>query len=65
MNVTALRVASRPRDFVAVRGPDAATYLQAMVSNDVEALGPGELRGALPDAEGSCDRADDGAPAKR
>ena len=42
MNVTALRVASRPRDFVAVRGPDAATYLQAMVSNDVEALGPGE-----------------------
>ena len=47
MNVTALRVASRPRDFVAVRGPDAATYLQAMVSNDVEALGPGESCEAL------------------
>jgi folate-binding protein YgfZ len=39
--VTALRVATRPRDFVVVRGPDAASYLQAMVSNDVEALGPG------------------------
>src|SRR5574340_1663759 len=33
------------RDFVGVRGPDAATYLQAMVSNDVEGLEPG----------GSCD----------
>src|SRR6185369_11363643 len=39
MAVIATRVARRPRDFVAVRGPDAATYLQAMVSNDVEALG--------------------------
>ena len=47
MAVTALRVASRPRDFVAVRGPDAASYLQAMVSNDVEALGPGESCEAL------------------
>ena len=34
----ASRVGSRPRDFVAVGGPDAAAYLQAMVSNDVEAL---------------------------
>ena len=47
MAVTALKVARRPRDFVAVRGPDAATYLQAMVSNDVEALGPGESCEAL------------------
>jgi folate-binding protein YgfZ len=47
MTLTALRVASRPRDFVAVRGPDAASYLQAMVSNDVEALGPGEACEAL------------------
>jgi tRNA-modifying protein YgfZ len=30
-----------------VRGPDAAAYLQAMVSNDVEALGPGESCDAL------------------
>jgi folate-binding protein YgfZ len=45
--VTALRIARRPRDFVAVSGPDAASYLQAMVSNDVEALGPGESCEAL------------------
>jgi folate-binding protein YgfZ len=45
MTATALRVARRPREFVGVRGPDAASYLQAMVSNDVEALGIG----------GSCD----------
>lgn len=47
MAVTALRVARRARDFVGVRGPDAVTYLQAMVSNDVEALGPGESCEAL------------------
>jgi hypothetical protein len=47
MSVTATRVARRPRDFVSVRGPDAASYLQAMVSNDVEALGPGEACEAL------------------
>jgi folate-binding protein YgfZ len=47
MSVTALRVAARPREFVAVRGPDAATYLQAMVSNDVEALGIGDACEAL------------------
>src|SRR5712691_2527481 len=35
------------RDFVGVRGPDASTYLQAMVSNDVEALGPGDACDAL------------------
>lgn len=47
MAVTALRVAPRPREFVGVRGPDAATYLQAMVSNDVEALGLGDACEAL------------------
>ena len=41
MELTAMRIARRPRDFVGVRGPDAASYLQAMVSNDVEALGIG------------------------
>jgi hypothetical protein len=39
--------ARRPRDFVGVRGPDAATYLQAMVSNDVDALGVGDSCEAL------------------
>jgi folate-binding protein YgfZ len=38
-------VAPRPRDFVRVAGPDAADFLQRMVSNDVEALPEG----------GSCD----------
>jgi tRNA-modifying protein YgfZ len=47
MAVTALRVARRPRDFVGVVGLDAATYLQAMVSNDVEALGIGDSCEAL------------------
>ena len=44
---TALRVARRPRDYVSVRGPDASSYLQAMVSNDVEALGIGDSCEAL------------------
>jgi folate-binding protein YgfZ len=44
---TAVRVARRPRDYVAVVGPDAASYLQAMVSNDVEALGIGDSCEAL------------------
>src|SRR5438034_3918067 len=35
------------RAFVGVRGPDAASYLQAMVSNDVEALAPGDSCEAL------------------
>ena len=41
MAATALRAAPRPRDAVRVAGPDAASYLQRMVSNDVEALDPG------------------------
>jgi tRNA-modifying protein YgfZ len=40
-------VARRPRAFVRVAGPDAADYLQRMVSNDVAALAPGESCEAL------------------
>ena len=40
-------VAERAREFVRVAGPDAADYLQRMVSNDVEALAPGEACPAL------------------
>jgi tRNA-modifying protein YgfZ len=40
-------VAARERDFVRVAGPDAADYLQRMVSNDVEALQAGEACPAL------------------
>ena len=40
-------VAARQRDFVRVAGPDAADYLQRMVSNDVEALAVGEACPAL------------------
>ena len=39
--------AKRPRAFVRVAGPDAADYLQRMLSNDVEALAPGESCEAL------------------
>ncbi len=37
----------RERDFVGVVGPDAADYLQRMVSNDVEALAVGDACPAL------------------
>ena len=47
MSVASLQAAPRPRAFVSVTGPDAASYLQRMVSNDVEALGPGESCEAL------------------
>src|SRR5207248_4324572 len=40
-------VAAREREFVRVAGPDACDYLQRMVSNDVEALVPGEACPAL------------------
>ena len=33
-----LRVAARPRAFIGVAGPDAASYLERMLSNEVEAL---------------------------
>ena len=42
-----MEVAARARDFVGVAGPDAADYLQRMVSNDVEALAVGEACPAL------------------
>jgi folate-binding protein YgfZ len=44
---TAVRIGRRPREFVGVVGPEAASYLQAMVSNDVEALGIGDACEAL------------------
>jgi tRNA-modifying protein YgfZ len=44
---TALHVARRPRAFVAVRGPDAADYLERMLSNEVESLDRGESCDAL------------------
>jgi folate-binding protein YgfZ len=47
MALTALRAASRPRDYVSVRGPDAAAHLQALLSNDVEALLPGDASEGL------------------
>lgn len=40
-------VAAREREFVRVAGPDAADFLQRMVSNDVEALAAGEACPAL------------------
>ncbi len=40
-------VAERERAAVRVSGPDAADYLQRMVSNDVEGLSAGEARPAL------------------
>jgi folate-binding protein YgfZ len=42
-----MEVAAREREFVGVSGPDAADYLQRMVSNDVEALAPGDACPAL------------------
>ena len=47
METRTLRTAPRARAFVAVTGADAASYLQRMVSNDVEALDPGESCEAL------------------
>ncbi|HEY8776303.1 MAG TPA: hypothetical protein VIM33_07470 [Gaiellaceae bacterium] len=46
-SVTSVRVARRPRAFVRVSGPDAADYLNRMLSNDVLALGPGGACDAL------------------
>ena len=42
-----VRNSPRSRDFVAARGPDAADFVQRMVSNDVAALAPGEACDAL------------------
>ncbi len=46
-SLTSPAVARRPRAFVRVAGPDAADYLQRMVSNDVTALVEGERCDAL------------------
>jgi folate-binding protein YgfZ len=42
-----MEVAARQREFVGVAGPDAADYLQRMVSNDVEGLAVGDACPAL------------------
>ena len=47
MHTKRVDVADRKREFVRVAGPDAADYLQRMVSNDVEALAVGEACPAL------------------
>ena len=47
VNTATVRRASRPRDYVGVSGPDAAGYLQRMVSNDVTGLGVGDACDAL------------------
>jgi folate-binding protein YgfZ len=44
---TAIRVARRRRDFVRVDGPEAASYLERMVSNEVETLDLGDACEAL------------------
>jgi tRNA-modifying protein YgfZ len=45
--VASAGVARRPRAFLRVAGPDAADYLQRMLSNDVEAVEPGASCDAL------------------
>ncbi len=47
MNDGAARVGRRPRAFVRVAGPQAAEYLQRMITNDVLALEPGSSCEAL------------------
>ena len=47
MAVTTLQTAPRPRSYVSVNGPDAASYLNRMVSNEVEALDVGASCEAL------------------
>jgi tRNA-modifying protein YgfZ len=47
MAVTTLQTAPRSRSYVSVNGPDAASYLNRMVSNEVEALDVGHSCEAL------------------
>ena len=47
MAVSTLHTALRPRSYVSVNGPDAASYLNRMVSNDVETLAVDETCEAL------------------
>jgi tRNA-modifying protein YgfZ len=45
--IVAASIAMRPRAFVRVAGPDAADYLERMLSNEVVALAVGDSREAL------------------
>ena len=47
MTVTTLQAAARPRSYVSVNGQDAASYLNRMVSNEVEGLDIGASCEAL------------------
>lgn len=47
MAVTTLQRAARPRSYVSVRGADAASYLERMLSNTVESLEVGDACEAL------------------
>jgi len=47
VDIVLTRSYRRPRAFVRVAGPDAADYLERMVSNEVATLAPGESREAL------------------
>jgi folate-binding protein YgfZ len=47
MATTTLQAARRDRAYVSVNGPDAAAYLERMVSNEVESLTVGDAREAL------------------
>jgi folate-binding protein YgfZ len=47
VQITTARVGVRPREFVAVSGPDAADFLERMVSNEVANLEVGSSRRAL------------------
>lgn len=47
MTLTTLQAAARPRSYVSVNGPDAASYLNRMVSNEVEELDVGASCEAL------------------
>jgi folate-binding protein YgfZ len=47
MPTETVRIATRPRDYVRVRGPDAADYLERMLSNEVAGLAVGAACEAL------------------
>lgn len=47
MVLSTLQAAPRPRSYVSVNGPDAASYLERMLSNAIEELPVGDAREAL------------------
>ena len=47
VSVSTLQTADRPRAYVSVNGPDAGSYLNRMVSNEVEDMPVGDAREAL------------------